>query len=64
MDEQLIAAAKEEMRLHSVKFTMDDIARKLHISKSTLYQKASSKAVLIAWCVWQIRRRFGRRRKR
>ena len=47
MDEQLIAAAKEEMRLHSVKFTMDDIARKLHISKSTLYQKASSKAVLI-----------------
>lgn len=33
MDEQLIAAAKEEMRLHSVKFTMDDIARKLHISK-------------------------------
>lgn len=47
MDEQLIAAAKEEMRLHSVKFTMDDISRKLHISKSTLYQKASSKAVLI-----------------
>ena len=29
MDEQLIAAAKEEMRLHSVKFTMDDIARRL-----------------------------------
>ena len=47
MDEQLRLIAKEEMRLHSVKFTMDDIARKMHISKSTLYQKASSKEDLI-----------------
>ncbi len=47
MDEQLRLIAKEEMRLHSVKFTMDDIARKMRISKSTLYQKASSKESLI-----------------
>ncbi len=47
MDEQLWLIAKEEMRLHSVKFTMDDIARKMRMSKSTLYQKASSKEDLI-----------------
>ena len=47
MDEQLRLIAKEEMRLHSVKFTMDDIARKMRMSKSTLYQKASSKEDLI-----------------
>ncbi len=40
-------AAEEEIRIHSVKFTMDDMAKKLHMSKSTLYQMASSKEVLI-----------------
>lgn len=45
MSTQLLQTADEELRLHSVKFTMDDIARKLRMSKSTLYQQASSKEV-------------------
>lgn len=52
MNSQLLAVTEEEIRLHSVKFTMDDIARKLHMSKSTLYQQASSKKVLIRM-VWE-----------
>ncbi len=47
MSSRLLQVAEEEIRLHSVKFTMDDMARKLRMSKSTLYQQASSKEELI-----------------
>lgn len=58
MSSRLLTVTEEEIRLHSVKFTMDDIARKLRMSKSTLYQQASSKAVLVKMVCEDIKERF------
>ena len=58
MSTQLLQTADEELRLHSVKFTMDDIARKLRMSKSTLYQQASSKEALIRMVCEEAMRQF------
>lgn len=58
MTSRLLSVTEEEIRLHSVKFTMDDIARKLRMSKSTLYQQASSKAVLVKMVCEGIKERF------
>ena len=48
MEQRLIDATLEEMKLHSLKFTMDDLTRRLHISKTSLYKMTKSKEQLIA----------------
>ena len=58
MTSRLLSVTEEEIRLHSMKFTMDDIARKLRISKSTLYQQASSKAALVKMVCEGIKSQF------
>lgn len=40
-------AALEEMERRGLKFTMDDITRRLHISKTSLYKMVPSKTALI-----------------
>ena len=47
MKERLIKATLEEMKTRSLKFTMDDLARKLHASKSSIYKVVDSKEDLI-----------------
>lgn len=47
MEEKLIRATIELMMARSLKFTMDDLARKLHVSKSTIYDMVDSKEDLI-----------------
>ena len=43
----MIMAALEEMERRGLKFTMDDITRRLHISKTSLYKMVPSKDALI-----------------
>ena len=47
MEEQIISAALEEMKIHSVRFTMEDLTRRLHVSKTSLYKYFTSKGLLI-----------------
>ncbi len=45
--EQLILATMEELNLENYKFTMDDLAKRLGISKKTIYQTISGKEDLL-----------------
>jgi AcrR family transcriptional regulator len=47
MKEKVIQAALEEIKIHALKFTMQDITRRLHISKTSLYKVVPSKNQLI-----------------
>lgn len=47
MEQKVIDAALEEMRIHAMKFTMEDLTRRLHISKTSLYKIVPSKDALI-----------------
>lgn len=47
MKERLVKATLEEMKVRSLKFTMEDLARKLHASKSSIYKIVDSKEDLI-----------------
>ena len=47
MEEKIILAVLDEMKIHSVRFMMEDLTRRLHISKSSLYKYFSSKGLLI-----------------
>ena len=47
MKDRLVQATLEEMESRSLKFTMDDLARKLHASKSSIYKIVDSKEDLI-----------------
>lgn len=47
MEEQVISAALAEMKIHSVRFTMEDLTRRLRISKTSLYKIVASKELLI-----------------
>ena len=51
MRERIIMAVFDEIRIKSFKFTMNDLASRLSISKTSLYEKFSSKAELISACV-------------
>ena len=51
MRERIIMAVFDEIKLKSFKFTMNDLATRLSISKTSLYENFSSKAELIAACV-------------
>lgn len=48
MRTRIILAAVEEINLRGFKFTMGDLAKRLSISKSSLYEQFSSKDELIA----------------
>ena len=47
MERKVITAAWEEARLHSLRFTMSDVTRRLRMSKSSLYKLVPSKDALI-----------------
>ena len=47
MRERIIMAAAEEMLTRGLKFTMGELAGKLHVSKTSLYEQFSSKDELI-----------------
>ena len=47
MEEKFIIAAIEEMKIHSLRFTMDDLTKNLHVSKTSVYKNAVSKDNLI-----------------
>ena len=47
MEKKVITAAWEEVRLHSLRFTMSDVTKRLRMSKSSLYKLVPSKDVLI-----------------
>lgn len=62
-EEKVIVAALEEIKLHSLKFTMEDITRRLHISKTSLYKKVASKDALIADIVTYMIDRFNQQER-
>ena len=47
MKDKIIAAALTEMEIHSLRFTMEDLTRRLHIGRNSLYKIISSKDALI-----------------
>ncbi len=47
MEQKVIDAALAEIDRHGLKFTMDDITRRLHVSKTSLYKMVPSKNALI-----------------
>lgn len=63
-EEKVILAALEEIKIHSLKFTMEDITRRLHMSKTSLYKKVASKDALIADIMTYMMDRFNREEER
>lgn len=61
MDEKVLNAAREEIKIHGLKFTMDDITKRLHISKTSLYTAVGSKDKLVAALVHAIMDRYDKR---
>lgn len=61
MKERLGQATLEEMRTRSLKFTMDDLARKLHASKSSIYKVVDSKEDLIRLVMHWAMEKFDRK---
>ena len=47
MEEKVILATFEEMKSHSLRFTMDDLTKRLHMSKTSLYKIVGTKDNLI-----------------
>ncbi|SEJ29010.1 transcriptional regulator, TetR family [Propionispira arboris] len=47
MRDQILMAAAEEMKNRGVKFTMSDLAKRLSLSKTSLYEHFSSKRELV-----------------
>ena len=43
MKNKIIAAALTEMEIHSLRFTMEDLTRRLRIGRNSLYKIVSSK---------------------
>ncbi len=47
MQERILEAFLEEARESGLKFTMDDLAKRLAISKRTLYENFSSETLIL-----------------
>ena len=47
MNEKVILAAIEEMKIHALRFTMEDLTKRLHMSKTSLYKIVDTKENLI-----------------
>lgn len=58
LKERVVLATMEEMKLHALRFTMEDVTRRLHISKTSLYKAAGSKDQLVHMVVDYIMARF------
>lgn len=58
MYENVIMAALEEMKIHSLRFTMDDLTRRLHMSKTSLYKIIDSKEKLIQEIIGYLMKTF------
>lgn len=52
--EQILQAALDELRMHGPNFHMDDLARRLRISKRTLYEHFSSKQEMIIEALYSL----------
>ena len=52
--EQILQAAIDELRVHGPNFHMDDLARRLRISKRTLYEHFSSKQEMIIEALYSL----------
>lgn len=47
LEQKIILAAIEEMKIHALKFTMDDLTKRLRMSKTSLYKSVESKDKLL-----------------
>lgn len=57
MEEELVRTTLLEMKERSLKFTMDDLARKLHVSKTSIYKVVKSKEELVRLVMhWEMER--------
>lgn len=63
MEEELVRATLREMKERSLKFTMDDLARKLHVSKSSIYKVVKSKEDLVRLVMHWAMERFSQKSK-
>lgn len=63
MEEKLVRATLELMMARSLKFTMDDLAKKLHVSKSTIYDIVDSKEDLIRLVMHKAIDKFNREKE-
>ena len=63
MKDRLVKATLEEMKARSLKFTMDDLAKKLHASKSSIYKIVDSKKDLVHLVMHWAMERFDSRAK-
>ena len=63
MEEKIILAALEEMKVHGFRFTMDDLTRRLHMSKTFLYKQIESKEKLVAGILNYLMAKFEREEK-
>lgn len=61
MKDRLVKATLEEMKSRSLKFTMDDLAKKLHASKSSIYKVVRSKEDLVRLVMHWAMERFDSR---
>ncbi|MBQ7221168.1 MAG: TetR/AcrR family transcriptional regulator [Synergistaceae bacterium] len=58
--EELIHAAIEEIKIHSMRFTMEDLTRRLRVSKTSLYKFVASKDELVSEIVSELIASFNR----
>lgn len=64
MEEKVILAAWEEVKRHSLRFTMSDVTRRLRMSKSSLYKLAPSKDELIHGMLDYVMEQFNREERK
>lgn len=64
MEQKVIKAALEEVKVHGLRFTMSDVTRRLRMSKSSLYKLVPSKDLLIEEMQSYIMDTFNAREKR
>lgn len=59
--EKVIQAALEEIKVHSLRFTMEDLTRRLRMSKTSLYKIVASKDQVISEVVDELIRAFNQK---
>lgn len=64
MRENIIQAALEEVKIHALRFKMDDVAARLQMSKKTLYTVFSSKVELVNAVIEYIISRYNQQEKK
>ncbi|WP_196596294.1 TetR/AcrR family transcriptional regulator [Pectinatus frisingensis] len=63
MNERVILAALKEIEIHSLRFRMIDLTRRLHISKTSLYKIVESKDQLIYEIINYLMNNFNQKEK-